>query len=182
MPDKPVTHGWDHRPGGLDPTLPGYWHYVASSGSAWSSSTTYNPGDVVSHDVFLYTCMVSNTNREPNVNPIWAHFWMIDVPLFQNSWSNISAGTIPTPVPMRYRLVVGAPNTLDIDSGTIVDYNDHEMELQGDIQGGATGTVVFYLPPAYRKNYDVPIHAHDDSGFYIAGRVYTDGSVVMGIA
>lgn len=178
MPDKPVTHGWDHRPGGLDPTLPGYWHYVASSGSAWSSSTTYNPGDVVSHDVFLYTCMVSNTNREPNVSPIWAHYWMIDVPLFQNSWVNVGGSSVP----MRFRITVGPPNTISIDNGAIITYSDHEVELEGDIKGGSDGTTVFWLPPAYRKQYDIPVHAHDDSGLYIAGRLYSAGNLVIGTA
>ena len=184
MPDKPVLHGWDHRAGGIDPILTGAWHYISTGSgiSAWSSSTNYTSGNQVTHDVYVYVCMLPNTNVEPNVNSKWYNYWQINVPLFQNGWANITAGTIPNPVPMGYRLAVGPPNILDKDNGSITTYSDHQVEIAGDVAGGSSGTAVFTLPPAYRLSYDVPFPAHDSSMNYVACRLYSAGNFVRGIA
>lgn len=178
MPDKPVAHGNDHRPGGFDPTQPGAWHYVSDGGgiSAWNSGTTYDPGDTVTHDVFVYLCLVGNTDKEPNVASNWANFWIIDVPLFQNSWAN-STFTANS-VPMRYRVSVGMLNYLDKDNGSIFQYGEHTLEIQGDVTGGNTNTTVFTIPPAYQFPYDVPGTGHNDAGTYVSVRLYMNGNFV----
>lgn len=32
MAEKPILHGWDHRPGGNDPTPTGPWHNIGDAG------------------------------------------------------------------------------------------------------------------------------------------------------
>lgn len=85
-------------------------------------------------------------------------------PAFQNGWANAAASAaIPNPVPMRFRGALGGG-----------------IDIEGDVAGGADGTVVFTLPPIYRPDKDKPLHAHDDDKNYIAGRVFSDGTVVLG--
>lgn len=194
MPDKPVTHAYDHRPGGFDPTVTGYWHYVSSAAAAWSSSTNYNVGNEVNVGVFNYIAILANgpgvVDRhnntigpyQPGITFGWARYWIISAPIFQNGWGNISPGTIPNPVPMGFRLSVGQLNKLDRNTGAIIWYGDHQVEIAGDVAGGSSGTAVFTLPPAYRLNYDVPFPAHDSSMNYVACRLYATGEFVRGIA
>jgi hypothetical protein len=85
-------------------------------------------------------------------------------PAFENGWGNATATTlIPNPVPMRFRVALGGG-----------------IDIEGDVMGGADGTVVFTLPAGYRPDKDKPLHAHDDDKNYVAGRVFSDGTVVLG--
>lgn len=183
MPDKPVVHGQDHRPGGLDPTVPGYWHYVhASSGlpSAWSGATNYVSGNSVTTTagLFIYTCIQPNTNVQPGVGTNWPIYWIIDVPIFQNGWANEGSGLQN----LRYRIVTGRPHILDFNTGAITDYSDHQLEIQGSVNGSRTVSIVFWLPTAYIPQNHLRLPATDDVGGVVPFTVKSDGSVWYGIA
>ena len=183
MSDRPYLHGGDHGPGGIDPVPPGAWLYAAAAATAWSSGTAYAAGAIVSHDVFNYRAFVASTGVEPGVTSGWPSYWLIYQLIFQNGWTNMAAtaGT-PEPVPMRIGIVLGNLNTLDRATGAITQYRDKRIDVEGDVMGGADGTTVIWVPPAYRKEYDIPLHAHDDNQAYIAGRVYSAGNIVLGVA
>jgi hypothetical protein len=102
------------------------------------------------------------------------------VPDFQNGWHNI-VGT-DDPVPLRFRILLGPPNLL-LPDGTVDEDSrstSKDVQVQGDIDGGGDGTVVFSLPPSYRLDYDVPMGAHDSSMMYVACRLYKNGDFVRG--
>jgi hypothetical protein len=133
--DKPYKHGFDHRPGGMDPASPGVRHLIGTGGE---------PG-------------------------------------FQNGWENMApTGDIPVPVPMHFLIVIGQLNWMDLDGVTILQYQPKVVEIAGDVDGGADGTTVFTIPPAYRFEHDRPYPAHDNGGVYVPSRLYADGRYVRG--
>lgn len=176
MPEKPVTHGIEHRPSSFDPAQTDPWTYVSDGDTAWDSGTTYNPGDTAENGVFVYLCMLRNTNLEPGVASGWAQNWRIAAPVFQNGWSN-SGGSY---VSMRYRLAVGPPHVTDGNDGSLIDYSDHQVELQGSVTGGTPGTTVFTLPTAYAPDSDLHLSAADDTGAFTCVTVQTGGDVING--
>lgn len=179
--DLPYLHGHVHHPFASDPSLSAPWRYVIDSATAWNSGTAYDPGDTAGDGIYQYLCLVANTDISPGVDAHWANYWIIDVPIFQNGWTNASSsGSIPNPVPMGYTMTVGRPNQLDRDTGAIVEYGDHRIEIAGDITGGSTGTTVFTIPPAYRLPYDRPIPGQDDTQAYVASRLFSSGDFVRG--
>lgn len=175
MSDKPVTHGIEHRPSSYDPSCTDPWTYVLdpiAAAPAWSSGTTYSagssglpatPGDLATDGVFQYQCVQKNKNVEPGVHANWAQYWRIDRPIFQNGWSN-QGGSLEQ---FSYRLSVGPPNVLDRNSNAIIDYSDHQVEIQGSVQGGVWGTVVFQLPPSHTPIRDKRLAASDDLGGFV---------------
>lgn len=136
MPEKPLHHGRDHRPGGEDPTQAGPWHDIGADGEP---------------------AFVTGLNASPT-------------------------GSIPNPVPMRFRIAIGPPNVLSEDGTTVEQYTDKEITIQGDITGVSAGDTVFVLPLEYRMDYDVPYDGHDDAGSFIACRLLSTGEFVYGTA
>jgi hypothetical protein len=161
-------HGYDHRPGGFDAVPTGAWIYVTAGADSWSGATAYNPGDTVIDGLYQYLCILSNTNVEPGVNAKWFWYWVIDAPIFQNSWANVGS----TLMPMRFRISIGYPNYLNKDNGS---------EIQGSVTGGTTGTVVFTLPPAYSPESDLRLSASDDTGQFVVFQVLATGDVIRGL-
>lgn len=102
---------------------------------------------------------------------------------------------IPNPTPLQFRLSVGPPNECEYDgwegsdpvSGArpvataIIAYTDHQIEIQGDVDGVSPGDLVFVLPLEYTKETDLPVHAHDSSGNYIACRLLSTGEFYYGV-
>ena len=171
MSDKPVTHGIEHRPSSYDPSCTDPWTYVSNGIGipAWNSSTTYSAGssgipatagDTVKDGVFVYMCVQKNKNVEPGVHANWAQYWRIHVPLFQNGWDN-QGGTKEL---FSYRLSVGPPNVCDRNDNSIIDYSDHQVEIQGSVSGGLLGTVIFQLPPSHTPIRDKHKSVIDDVG------------------
>lgn len=81
MPEKPIGHGGDHRPGGYDPTPTGPWHYVGSA-------ETYADGSACP--------FVTGANATPTVdvpNPVPMRFRLSMGPLNRLTYSK-SAGVI----------------------------------------------------------------------------------------
>lgn len=83
---------------------------------------------------------------------------------------------------MRYRIVVGQPHLLDKDNGSVSTYSDHQLEIQGSVNGGLDFTVIFYLPPAYWPQNKLRLTAVDDLGGFSVLQVGSDGSVQKGIS
>jgi hypothetical protein len=104
------------------------------------------------------------------------------VPVFQNGWHNIAATSTTFPVPMRFRLLLGPPNTVMIGGVLDLVTTQKDVQIQGDVDGGGNGTVVFKLPPSMRLDYDVPMHGHDASGVYVPCRLFKNGDFVRGVA
>lgn len=185
-----VIHGQQHAPRGTDPGITDVWINVATGGTPWSSGTHYVSGDSVLHDNFHYVCFrehgpgytPDSHTREPWVDDYWWAYWYTDRPVFLNGSNASPTGSIPNPVPMRYRLSVGPPNYLTDDPVNIaVDfYTQHQIDIQGDVTGLSYGETVFVLPLEYTHDSDVPYHAHDDSGSYIACRLLSTGEFVWG--
>jgi hypothetical protein len=189
--DLPYLHGPVHRPGGSDPIVPGVWNYVTDPATAWADATGYSAGDIVSHGDFNFLAVGGVGQPPPVVEPVagigyvepevtdgWAPYWFYWASTWQNGWGTMTAtGDIPNPVPGRYRLALGWLNQVD-SGGNVTQYNDHVLELQGDLAGGSSDTVVYTIPPAYRLPYDVPVPSHDDTGTYVPCRLLSTGDFV----
>lgn len=188
--DLPYIHGMRvHGPHQSDPTATGpLILVVAAGGAAWSSGTNYSGGDTVQDSLYQYMALQatgpSGTVSQPGVTSGWPSYWIIQAPVFQNSWTNMTATMgIPNPVPAGYRLVNGPPNVLSRTDGSIDHYLDHALDIFGDVTGGATGTTVFTVPPAFRLAYDKPVPGHDNTMAYVASRLYSaTGNFVRGTA
>lgn len=184
--DLPYIHGMRvHGPHQSDPTATGpLILVVAAGGASWSSSTPYSGGDTVQDSLYQYMCVLANTGIQPGVTSGWPGYWVIQAPVFQNSWTNASPTVgIPDPVPAGYRLVNGPPNVLSRTDGSIDHYLDHAIDVFGDVTGGATDTTVWTLPPAFRLAYDKPVPGHDNTMAYVASRLYSaTGNFVRGTA
>lgn len=175
MSEKPVTHGIEHRPSSYDPSQTDPWTYVSDGATAWDSSTTYSPGDTAEDaaGVFVYLCILRNTNVEPGVASNWANYWHISAPVFQNGWVVAGGSTAP----LRFRLTIGPPHILDKDDGSIIDYSDHHVAIQGSCAEGSNTGTIFTLPPAYCPDADLYVFASDDSGFSYGVVVSSTGEV-----
>jgi hypothetical protein len=159
------------------------WRNVVAPGSVWLVGTTYSAGDIVDDDegVFQYQAAsgsvngVANLAIEPGVTSGWWSYWNYYASIFQHG-SN--GGTTASPVPMRYKLSVGPPN--HIDQGAILDYTQHQIEIQGDVTGLIIGDTVFTILPEYQHDHDVPYHTHDIYGAYVPCRLLSTGEFIWG--
>jgi hypothetical protein len=175
MPEKPVTHGIEHRPSSYDPSQTDPWTYVSASGDAgfWDPTITYDPGDTAEDGAFVYLCMVRNTNVGPGGDPNWARYWHISAPVFQNGWVN-GGGSL---APLRYKLLTGPPHVLDEGDGSVIDYSDHHVLIQGSCAYGDNTGTIFTLPPAYEPDSDLYVLAVDDEGGSYVIVVFATGDV-----
>ncbi len=136
----------------------------------------------------------SPRGSDPSPCDVWIYVGVDPRCPFVNG-SNISPTVqIPTPVPMRFRISMGPPNDCEYAdwSGsdpvtgtrpvatTILEYTDHQVEIQGDITGVTYGETVFVIPLEYQHSYDVPYPGHDEYGSYIACRLLSTGEFVYG--
>lgn len=178
-------HGNRHGPRGSDPGATEPWRNVATSGTtAWSSGGNYDAGDVRDHDNLRWEAIkASGSGRtdpygntvgpiEPGVTDGWPAYWWCQASVYMNGNNATPTGAVPNPVPLRYRLSIGAPNYIDID-GTITAYTDHQIDIQGDLASSSLsyGDVVFIMPLEYRHDYDVPYQTHDDVGGFVPCRL-----------
>lgn len=109
----------------------------------------------------------------------WIFVGDVDGPPFQTGGNAPASAAIPNPVPLCFRIVLGAPNI--VRGGVVTDYIWHQIEIQGDVTGVAPGDVVFTLPAEYRREFDVPVHSHDDSGVYVPCRLMATGEFIYGV-
>jgi hypothetical protein len=113
---------------------------------------------------------------------------------FINGFNSAPTAQVPNPTPLQYRLSVGPPNVCDYTGWTgdpatgprpvataIVEYTDHQIEIQGDIDGVVPGDLVFVLPMEYRKETDLPYKGHDNFGNYVACRLLSTGEFYYGV-
>lgn len=187
-------HGTRHAPRGSDPSAADPWRYVVDAGTAWSSDTTYDPGDEVDDGALRWEAIKasgpsaldpyghSTGSIQPGVDDNWPAYWWCQASVWVNGSNMAPTIDIPAPVPLRYRLSVGAPNYIDTDTGTITFYTDHQIEIQGDVTGLASGDIVFIIPPEYRHDYDVPYQTHDDSKAFVACRLLSTGEFMWDTA
>ncbi len=176
-----------HGPRGSDPVFTDIWHNIATAGSAWSSGTSYVAGNTVGHVNFNWECILAHTNKEPGVSTSWAKYWVLTEPYFVNGSNAVATVAVPNPVPMRFRLSVGAANQLTYNytdyppTPTGVDtYSQHQIEIQGDVTGLVIGDTVFVIPLEYQHDYDVPYHTHDLYGAYVPCRLLKTGEFIWG--
>jgi len=181
-------HGPWHAPRGSDPSACDAWRPIVAAGAAWSSGTNYSPGDVVDDDFLQYECILANGpgvsgvgTIRPGVDSLWMAYWWCQASVWVNGSNMTPTVAIPNPVPLRYRLSVGPPNVLEVD-GSLLEYTEHQIEIQGDVTGLVSGDTVFILPLEYRHEYDVPYHTHDDLGNYVPCRMLSTGEFVYGAA
>lgn len=169
-------HGSRHNPRGSDPSACDQFRNVLTPGTAWDSFTTYSAGDIVDDagGIYKYQAAKPNQGIEPGVTTGWQQFWNEYASIFQNGGN--ASGPSDNPVPLRYRISVGPPNYYD-DSGDLV-VTQHMVEIQGDVEGPATGDTVFTVLPEYLMDYDVPYHTHDSLGGYIPCRLLVSGEFI----
>lgn len=125
---------------------------------------------------------------DPSPTDVWHNIGDPGEPPFINGTNMAPTADVPNPVPMRFRLSVGPPNDCDYDwtqapaqAITINRYTEHQIEIQGDVTGVSPGDIVFVLPLEYTKEHDLPCHAHDDFGNYIACRLLSTGEFIYGV-
>ncbi len=176
-----------HGPRGSDPVFTDIWHDVETADTAWSGATSYVAGNSAAHVHFNWECILAHTNKEPGVATTWAKYWVLSEPYFVNGGNASPTGDVPNPVPLRFRLSVGGPNILTYDytayppTPTAVDtYSQHQVEIQGDLEGVVSGDTVFVLPLEYQMEYDVPYHSHNILGLYVACRLLSTGEFIYG--
>jgi hypothetical protein len=179
-------HGPRHSPRGSDPAETDVWRNVVGAGTAWNSGTTYAAGDIVddaSH-IFQYQAAsgsvnaVANHGIQPGVTSGWWSYWNYYASIFQHGTNASPSTPIPNPVPMRYKLSIGPPN--HIDQGAILDYTQHQIDIQGDVTGLVIGDTVFTILPEYQHEFDVPYHTHDVFGAYVPCRLLKTGEYIWG--
>ena len=152
MPEKPVMHGDDHRPGGFDPTPTGPWHDVGST-------DVFSDGNTVD---FINGSNMAPTSDIPEPSPMRFRL-AVGKP-------NVLDWNYPPPGS-------GAPA---VATG-VRDYTKHQVEIQGDVTGVNPGDLVFVLPMEYRHEVDLPCHAHDDAGNYVPCRLLATGEFIYGV-
>jgi hypothetical protein len=178
-------HGVWHAPRGSDPSACDAWRELVTAGTAWSSGTNYSPGDTVDDGNLRWEAILASGPGhggavEPGVNSQYVAYWWCQASVFITGSNMSPTVDVPSPVPSRYRLSVGAPNYLEID-GSISFYTEHQIEVQLDVTGVTTGDIVFLMPPEYQHSYDVPYHTHDDTGAYVACRLLATGEFIYGV-
>jgi hypothetical protein len=113
---------------------------------------------------------------------------------FITGFNSAPTATVPNPTPLQYRLSVGPPNVCDYTGWTgdpvtgprplaiaILQYTDHQIEIQGDVDGVVPGDLVFILPMEYRKETDLPYKGHDNFGNYVPCRLLSTGEFYYGV-
>jgi hypothetical protein len=127
---------------------------------------------------------------DPTVCDVWIYVGVDTRVPFVNGANAAPTIDVPNPVPARFRISVGPPNECEYsgwDSSTdpvasaILAYTDHQVEIQGDITGLVTGDVVFVIPLEFQLEFDVPYHAHDDSGIYVPCRLLSSGEFIWNV-
>lgn len=118
----------------------------------------------------------------------WHNIGDTGEPPFVNGSNAAPTGTVPNPVPCRFRLSVGPPNECTYDYTTtpatpltIVTYTYHQLEIQMDVTGVSPGATVFNLPIEYQHEFDVPYHTHDDLGAYVPCRLLATGEFLYSV-
>lgn len=177
-------HGRYHSPRGSDPGATEAWRNVSTGTTAWSSGTNYSAGAVRQHNNLIWEAILPSGPGnggaiEPGVDSSYVAYWWCQASVFVNGANATPTTSTPNPVPFRYRLSVGSPNILDTD-GSIIEYTDHQIDVQGDVISVVIGDTVFVIPPEYQHDYDVPYHTHDIYGAYVPCRLLKTGEFIWG--
>lgn len=171
---KPIGHGFDHRPGGSDPSRTGVW-LEAAAASAWDSGSTYAANHVVSHGEFKWRSIATSTAIEPGVTTGWQSYWIYDASTFLNGYDNVDDPDVDT---FAYRLCVGPPS--NYVQGDTIDESGTSPEFKGAAVGGPIGAAIIRLIPGYRPPKKRHRAANDEFGGHICLTVDADGYVYRG--
>jgi hypothetical protein len=118
-----------------------------------------------------------------------------------NGFTSAPTAQVPNPTPLQYRLSIGPPNVCDYTgwapadpttptnpltdprpmATAIIEYTDHQIEIQGDLDGVVPGDLIFILPMEYRKETDLPYKGHDNFGNYVPCRLLSTGEFYYGV-
>jgi hypothetical protein len=89
----------------------------------------------------------------------WHYVGETGEPPFLNSWANTGGGWIPT----RFRVLQGGG-----------------VEVHMNVTGGVLGDPVWTMPAGYfDPDGDIPLHAFDESGNFVPGKIQSNGDVVQ---
>ena len=138
----------------------------------------------------------SPRGSDPSPCDVWIYVGVDPRCPFVNGSNAAPTVDVPNPVPMRFRISFGPPNDCeyadwsgsDPVTGTrpvatsILEYTDHQVEIQGDVTGLLTGDIVFVIPLEYQHEYDVPYQTHDDSKTFVACRLLSTGEFIWDTA
>ena len=134
----------------------------------------------------------SPRGSDPTPTDVWIYVGVDPRVPFVNGANAGASVAIPNPVPMRFRISMGPPNDCEYDdwsgsdpvTGTrpvataILEYTDHQIEIQGDVTDLVIGDTVFVLPLEFQHEFDVPYHTHDDLGGFIPCRLLMTGEFI----
>jgi hypothetical protein len=85
-------------------------------GTAWSSATAYNVGDVVTYSSVSYTCLVANTNHTPDSS---LTFWSAKATLYDRRDISGNTGTTQINLATAFGAVPTTGTTVEIHSGVL---------------------------------------------------------------
>ncbi len=136
----------------------------------------------------------SPRGSDPTPTDVWIYVGVDPRVPFVNGANAGASVAIPNPVPMRFRISMGPPNDCEYDdwsgsdpvTGTrpvataILEYTDHQIEIQGDVTDLVIGDTVFVLPLEFQHEFDVPYHTHDTYGAYVPCRLLATGEFIWG--
>ncbi len=136
----------------------------------------------------------SPRGSDPTPTDVWIYVGVDPRCPFVNGANAGASVAIPNPVPMRFRISMGPPNDCeyadwsgsDPITGTrpvataILEYTDHQIEIQGDVTDLVIGDTVFVLPLEFQHEFDVPYHTHDTYGAYVPCRLLATGEFIWG--
>ncbi len=134
----------------------------------------------------------SPRGSDPTPCDIWIYVGVDPRMPFVNGANAAPTLAIPNPVPARIRISVGPPNVCEYSAwsgsdpvtGTrpvatsIVEYTDHQVQIEGDVDDLEIGDIVFVVPMEYRHEFDVPYHSHDSFGAYVPCRLLSTGEFI----
>ncbi len=136
----------------------------------------------------------SPRGSDPTPTDVWIYVGVDARCPFVNGANADPTTAIPNPVPMRFRISMGPPNDCEYDdwsgsdpvTGTrpvataILEYTDHQIEIQGDVTDLVIGDTVFVIPLEFQHEFDVPYHTHDTYGAYVPCRLLATGEFIWG--
>ncbi len=140
----------------------------------------------------------SPRGSDPTPTDVWIYVGVDPRVPFVNGANAPATGSVPNPVPMRFRISIGPPNDCEYADwavtgsdpvtgtrpvATAIDaYTDHQIEIQGDVIDLLPGDTVFVLPLEFQHDHDVPYPSHDGVGIYVPCRLLATGEFIWGAA
>lgn len=115
---KPATHAPDHRPGGIDPNMPGGMHQVGASGEpAFQNGWSNQAGDDVVAMYFLIVIGRPNELNAARDTIIRYHHKVLEI---AGDVAGGADGTVVFTLPLEFRQEFSAPMSAHDDAGVYV--------------------------------------------------------------